>query len=56
MTNNLKINELLVIAKSEKPEFRADELIVLGEEILNNVAALGVALYIEKAGEIQLDQ
>ena len=56
MTNNLKINELLAIAKAEKPEFRADELIVLGEEILNNVAAIGVALYIEKAGEIQLDQ
>jgi hypothetical protein len=56
MTNNNKINELLAIAKAEKPEFRADELIVLGEEILNNVAAIGVALYIEKSGEIQLDQ
>ena len=56
MTKNDNINKLLINVKKEPAEFRADELIILGEEILNNVAALGVAIYIEKAEEKQLDQ
>jgi hypothetical protein len=51
-----RIKEKMFAVSDEDIHYVADELIVLGEEILNNVAALGVALYIEKAGEMQLDQ
>jgi hypothetical protein len=40
----------------EYPEYAADELLLLSEEILSQVSAYGVCLYLQKGGDLQTEK
>jgi hypothetical protein len=51
---NLK-DKMLAVCK-EKPEYMADELLLLSEEILSQVAAYGICLYLQHGGNLQTEK
>lgn len=51
---NLKTKMLLVC--DEQPEYVADELLLLSEEILSQVSAYGVCLYLQHGGTLQTEK
>lgn len=48
-------DKMLAVCK-EKPEYMADELLLLSEEILSQVAAYGVCLYLQHGGNLQTEK
>jgi hypothetical protein len=53
-SENLK-TKMLTVCK-EQPEYMADELLLLSEEILSQVSAYGVCLYLQKGGILQTEK
>ena len=53
-SENLK-TKMLTVCK-EQPEYMADELLLLSEEILSQVSAYGACLYLQKGGILQTEK
>ena len=51
-----RIKEKMLLVCDEQPEYVADELLLLSEEILSQVAAYGVCLYLQKGGALQTEK
>lgn len=51
-----RINSLIDEVNRETPEYLADELLLLSEEILSQVSAYGVCLYLQHGGDLQTEK
>jgi len=53
---NERLKDKMLDVCDEHPEYAADELLLLSEEILSQVSAYGVCLYLQHGGELQTEK
>lgn len=54
--SNERLRKKMLDVCEEYPEYAADELLLLSEEILSHVSAYGVCLYLQKGGDLQTEK